>query len=264
MRTVSDFYTHKINHNKIGLVTCYDFTTARLLSTTSIDAVLVGDSVAMTIHGFKNTLSATLDMMVMHTQAVHRGADALFVVSDLPFLSYRGTRARAVANAGKLIQAGATAVKLEGAQGNLELIRYLVESGIPVMGHLGLMPQQIHMLNGYKVQGKTMDLAQKIKNQAHDLEQAGCFSIVLECIPNQLAREITQELTIATIGIGAGPDTDGQVLVMQDLLGLNTQFKPKFVKHFLSGEALTKDAIEQYLQAVRTQTFPDNEHSYVH
>jgi 3-methyl-2-oxobutanoate hydroxymethyltransferase len=256
------FHQKKKEQEKIVMLTCYDYTTAKILNDSSIDALLVGDSLAMTMHGFKDTVMATLTMMELHTAAVSRGADAKFIVSDLPFLSYRKSLSRSVYAAEKLMQAGAQAVKLEGAAGNLGLISHLVESGIPVMGHLGLTPQFVHSLGGYKVQGKTAAAAERLKSEAFTLQEAGCFAVVLECIPAQLAKEITQNLTIATIGIGAGVATDGQVLVMQDLLGLNNDFKPKFVKHFLSASQLFKDSVDHYAQAVKQREFPSDEHSY--
>jgi 3-methyl-2-oxobutanoate hydroxymethyltransferase len=259
---IFDFTKKKQNGEKISMVTCYDYTSAKILSQTSIDCLLVGDSVAMTMHGFKDTLSATLEMMCFHTSAVFRGAGDKFIVSDLPFLSYRKSLSENVSAAEVLMQAGARAVKLENAAGNLDLIRHLTESGIPVMGHLGLTMQLMHMLGGLKVQGKSQEAAQRIKEDALHLQQAGCFSLVLECIPNDLATDISQALSIPTIGIGAGPHTDGQVLVYQDLLGLNMDFKPKFVKTFSPGFEQVKSSIEDYIEAVKTGGFPADEHCY--
>lgn len=259
---IFDFTKKKQAGEKISMVTCYDYTSARILSQTSVDCLLIGDSVAMTMHGFKDTLSATLDMMCFHTSAVCRGAGEKFIVSDLPFLSYRKSLSKNVTAAQALMQSGARAVKLENAAGNLDLIRHLTESGIPVMGHLGLTMQLMHTLGGLKVQGKTQEAAERIKQDALHLQDAGCFSLVLECIPGQLAAEITHSLIIPTIGIGAGPHTDGQVLVYQDLLGLNTDFKPKFVKTFLEGHEQVKNSIEEYVKAVKTGGFPGDEHCY--
>jgi len=259
---VLDFEKKKISKEKIVILTCYDYSTAKIFNDSSLDALLIGDSLAMTMHGFKDTVMATLLMMELHTAAVCRGAPNKFIISDLPFLSYRQSISRSVMAAQKLIQAGAKAIKLEGATGNLSLIKHLVESGIPVMGHIGLTPQFIHILGGYKVQGKSSEEAERLKQDALDLEQAGCFGIVLECIPSKLAREITVSLKIPTIGIGAGADTDGQVLVMQDLLGLNLDFKPKFVNHFLNTGQLIQKAVDQYCHSVKHKEFPSNEHSY--
>jgi 3-methyl-2-oxobutanoate hydroxymethyltransferase len=259
---VLDFAKKKIIKEKIVILTCYDYSTSKIFNDSSLDALLIGDSLAMTMHGFKDTVMATLTMMELHTAAVSRGAPNKFIISDLPFLSYRQSISRSVIAVQKLIRAGAMAVKLEGATGNFFLIRYLVESGIPVMGHIGLTPQFIHTLGGYKVQGKSFLQAEQLKQNALDLEQAGCFAIVLECVPSQLAKEITASLKIPTIGIGAGVDTDGQVLVMQDLLGLNLDFKPKFVNHFLNTGQLIRKAVDQYCHSVKHKEFPSHEHSY--
>jgi len=247
---------------KISVVTCYDYTSAKILANTAIDCLLVGDSAAMVMHGFKDTLPATVDMMCYHTAAVARGAGDKLIVTDLPFLSYRKSLSQNVAAVQALMQAGAHAVKLEGAAGNVKLIRYLVESGVPVMGHLGLTPQSIHMLGGYKVQGKDEESANQLKRDALLLEEAGCFSLVLECVPTLLAKEITESLTIPTIGIGAGRYTDGQVLVWQDLLGMDKMFKPKFLKTYLDGYDKIKSAIDTYVQEIHSGVFPNDEHSF--
>lgn len=259
---VLEFAKKKITNEKIVILTCYDYSTAKILNNSLLDALLIGDSLAMTMHGFKDTVMATMTMMELHTAAVCRGAPSKFIISDLPFLSYRQSLSRSIMAAQKLIQAGAHAVKLEGAAGNLSLITHLVESGIPVMGHIGLTPQFIHSLGGYKVQGKTPAQAEQLKQDALALEQAGCFAIVLECVPSQLAKEITSLLKIATIGIGAGADTDGQVLVLQDLLGLNLDFKPKFVNQFLNGNQLIREAVDHYSHSVKHKEFPGYENSY--
>ena len=260
--TLLDFYKKKINAEKISLITCYDYSSARILSETRMDALLVGDSVAMTMHGYPDTLAATVEMMCIHTAAVRRGAPNKFIITDLPFLSFRKSLSNAVSAVQALMQAGAHAVKLEAASGNLKLIQHLVESGIPVMGHLGLTPQFINLLGGYKVQGKTDMSAERIKQDAILLQEAGCFAIVLESMPSLLATTITQALTIPTIGIGAGPHTDGQVLVWQDLLGLNVDFKPKFVKNFMNGTDEIKRAVEAYISAIKAVEFPHDEHCY--
>ncbi|WP_342220161.1 3-methyl-2-oxobutanoate hydroxymethyltransferase [Rickettsiella endosymbiont of Miltochrista miniata] len=260
--SVLEFAEKKITKEKIVILTCYDYSTARIFNESSLDALLIGDSLAMTMHGFKDTVMATLPMMELHTAAVRRGAPAKFIITDLPFLSYRQPLRRSVIAVQKLMQAGAQAIKLEGAAGNLSLIAHLVESGIPVMGHIGLTPQFVHALGGYKVQGKTVAQAERLQQDALALEQAGCFAIVLECVPSQLARKITGSLKTPTIGIGAGVDTDGQVLVMQDLLGLNLDFKPKFVNQFLDGNQLILKAVEHYSHCVKHKEFPSDEHSY--
>ncbi|RDI48104.1 3-methyl-2-oxobutanoate hydroxymethyltransferase [Aquicella lusitana] len=259
---VLDFYTKKQKGDKISMITCYDYTSARLLAETPVDCLLVGDSVAMTMHGYKDTLSATLEMMCFHTSAVSRGAGNKFIVGDMPFLSYRKSLSKNVTAAQVLMQAGAHAVKLECAAGNAKLVRHLTESGIPVMGHLGLTPQSVYALGGYKVQGKTQESAARLKEDALILQEAGCFAIVLECVPAPLAKTVTQQLSVPTIGIGAGPDTDGQVLVFQDLLGLNQDFKPKFVKAFVNGYEQLKQGIETYISAVKSGEFPQHEHCF--
>jgi 3-methyl-2-oxobutanoate hydroxymethyltransferase len=247
---------------KISMITCYDYTSARIVAQTTIDCVLVGDSVAMTMHGCKDTLPANLNMMSLHIHAVSKGAENKFIIGDMPFLSYRKSLSKNVSAAQVLLRAGAHAVKIEGASGNIKFIRHLVDSGIPVMGHLGLTPQFIHALGGYRVQGKTQESATRLKEDALHLQAAGCFALVLEGIPSSIAKEITQQLSIPTIGIGAGPFTDGQVLVFQDLLGLNTDFTPKFVKAFINGQEQFKNGIEMYVKAVKASTFPAEEHCY--
>jgi 3-methyl-2-oxobutanoate hydroxymethyltransferase len=260
--TVPDFRKKKAAGEKIAMVTCYDTTSALILNATSADCLLVGDSLGMTMLGFSSTLPVTVEMMALSTAAVARGARNKFIIGDLPFASYRKSLSESVAAATALMQAGAHAVKLEGAAGNAETVKHLVESGIPVMGHIGLTPQFVNQLGGWRVQGKTEEGAKRLMAEALALEKAGCFAIVLECVPAKLAKAITRKLKIATIGIGAGRDTDGQVLVFQDLLGLNTAFKPKFVKHFINGAEIITNAIEEYADEVRTGKFPGDENSF--
>lgn len=259
---ILDFYAKKKQQEKITMVTCYDYTNARILAQTAVDSFLVGDSVAMTMHGHKDTISATLAMMELHTKAVSRGAGDKCIISDLPFMSYRKSLSKNVSAAQALIQAGAHAVKLEAVKGNESFIKHLTESGIPVMGHIGLTPQFIHSLGGFRVQGKTDESASRLKEEAFALQALGCFALVLECVPSPLAKSITESLTIPTIGIGAGPDTDGQVLVMQDLLGMTTDFRPKFVKHFMHGSEAIMRSVNQFVDEVRSGEFPENEHCY--
>lgn len=259
---ILDFYKKKQSGEKISMITCYDYTSARIVSNTAVDCILVGDSVAMVMHGYKHTLSANIDMMCFHTAAVHRGASNKFIIGDLPFLSYRKSLSDNMTAAEKIMRAGANAVKLEGTAGNLDFIKHLTESGIPVMGHLGLTPQALHMLGGYKIQGKSAEAADQIKMDALLLEKAGCFSVVLECIPKQLATEITASLSIPTIGVGAGPNTDGQVLVFQDLLGMNIDMKPKFVKSFFNGFDAIKESIDIFVNEIQTGEFPNDEHCF--
>jgi len=263
MRNILDFQAYKNENKKIAMVTCYDACFAKILNDSDVDCLLVGDTVATVLHGYDSTVHATMPMMEMHTKAVAKGAPNKFIVGDLPFLSYRKSLSEAVTAAGKLIQAGAHAVKLEGAEGNLELISHLVHSGIPVMGHLGLTPQSVYILGGHKVQGKTADAVNTLIKQAKALEEAGCFATVLECVPASTAKKITESIIIPTIGIGAGPMTDGQVLVLHDLLGLDPKFKPKFLKHFSQAYEQTLTAVNQFNEEVKTQLFPcEKEHSY--
>lgn len=260
--SVLSFQQKKQAGKKTSVITCYDYSSAKIIADTEVDAILVGDSVAMIMHGFKDTISATVEMMCLHTAAVARGAGDKFIIADLPFLSYRKSLDQSVDAVHQLIQAGAHAIKLEGAIGNLELIKHLVESGVPVMGHLGLTPQFIHAFGGFKVQGKTKESADKIFEQALLLQEAGCFAVVLECVPAAVAQRITEALVIPTIGIGAGAATDGQVLVYQDLLGMNQEFKPKFVKQFIQGYESIKNAINKYVIEVNSGEFPQHDHSY--
>lgn len=259
---IQDFYRLKAENEKICMITCYDYSAASLLAETDIDCLLVGDSVAMVVHGFTDTLSATVPMISTHVAAVRKGAKDKFIIGDLPFLSYRKSQKESMKAVEMIMQSGANAIKLEGAKGNLTLIRHLVESGVPVMGHLGLTPQFVHQLGGFKVQGKTVDSAKQLTEDAFFLQEAGCFSIVLECVPRGIAAEISKKLLIPTIGIGAGPDTDGQVLVWQDLLGITSGHVPKFVKHFLDGSRILKNSINEYVHQTKTREFPNDQHCY--
>jgi 3-methyl-2-oxobutanoate hydroxymethyltransferase len=259
---VQDFARKKQEGVPISMVTCYDSWSAALISDTDIDCVLVGDSLAMVIYGHETTLPASIDIMAAHTVAVRRGMPEKFLIGDLPFLSYRKGLEVAVENVRKLMTAGANAVKLEGAEGNVELIRHLVESGVPVMGHLGLTPQSVNQLGGFKVQARDDGTAARLVEHAVELQRAGCFSLVLEAVPAEVAGEVTRALEIPTIGIGAGPEVDGQVLVLQDLLGVNTAFRPKFVRTWMDGSALIKDALQAYHRDVTSRAFPNGEESY--
>lgn len=259
---IQDFTSRKQNRQKISMVTCYDYTFAKILSDSEVDCLLVGDSLAMVMHGHSTTLNATPGVMALHTAAVARGAPNKFIVGDLPFLSYRKDLASGMTVIGEIMMAGAHAVKLEGARGNLDLIRHAVDSGVPVMGHLGLTPQSVHQLGGFRVQGKEKKEQEQIFEDAKALEKAGCFSLVLECVPAGLASQISESLSIPTIGIGAGPGCDGQVLVLQDMLGMNKGFRPKFLRTYFNGiEALT-EAFNQYHRDVTTESFPSEKESY--
>lgn len=266
IHNILDFTRKKQAQEKISVVTCYDYTSAILTAKSDIDCVLVGDSLSMTMHGLPSTVHTVIEDVARHTQWVIRGLNhaekRIFVIADMPFLTSRGDLQTSINNAKTLLQAGADAIKIEGAKGNLELIKHLTQSGVPVMGHLGLMPQQVNILGGYKVQGKTEAQFRDILEDAKALEAAGCFALVLECVPSALGAEVSKTLSIPTIGIGAGNDTDGQVLVWQDLLGLNTEFKPKFVRKFTDGAGVFIDALNQYDKAVKSKAFPNQDESF--
>ncbi len=261
---IQDFSNYKLQNRKISMVTCYDYTSARLLQKSKIDCVLVVDSAAMVMGGHNSTLPATVEMMSMLTSWVARGlaGGTQFIVGDLPFLSYRTSLSENMNAVGSLMRSGAHAIKLEGAKGNLELISHITDSGVPVMGHLGLTPQSVHQLGGYRVQGQADAAKELLMSEALALEAAGCFSLVLECIPTQLAQDISQALSIPTIGIGAGVHCDGQVLVWQDMLGLNQDFKPKFVKNYTQLGTLAIKALNQFDLQVKNKKFPTAKESY--
>lgn len=258
---VTQFKQFKGSRQKIVMATCYDYTSARILTDSEIDCVLVGDSVAMVMHGFPSTLSATVQMMVDHTAAVRRGlGEDFFLVADLPFPWHRKSADAVLEAVDLLMKAGASAIKIEGARGHLNTVEHLVGSGIPVMGHLGLTPQSVNLLGGYKVQGREPQAAVELKQDAIALARAGCFSLVLECVPAYLAGEVSKTLEIPTIGIGSGADCDGQVLVWQDLLGMQKDFKPRFVRTFGQGYESIIAALNDYAGVVREGSFPaDNE-----
>ena len=248
---------------RITMLTAYDATFARLFDQCGIDALLVGDSVGMVVQGQKSTLPVTMDQMVYHSAAVARGAQRAHLVGDLPFGSYQGSVDEAVKNAIRLVaEGGMEGVKLEGGAEFAEVISRIVRAGVPVMGHLGLTPQSVHKMGGYVVQGRSEDKAKQLLADARALEAAGCYALVLEAIPAPLAVEITRALSIPTIGIGAGVGCDGQVLVSYDLLGLNPEFSPKFVKRYADLAGIIGDAVEQYRDEVRTGEFPGLEHSF--
>lgn len=259
---ILDLPARKSRQEKIVMVTCYDYTSARIIEQSDVDMILVGDSAAMVMHGHSTTLPIDADTMAWHVASVRRGAPGKFLVGDLPFLSYRKSLAQTMDAVGKLMQAGAQAVKLEGISGNEEAIQHIVQSGVPVMGHIGLTPQSVNQLGGFHVQGGNSSARARLKAEALACQQAGCFALVLECVPDTLAAEITAALVISTIGIGAGAQTDGQVLVMQDLLGLNQDFRPKFVRRYLDGHQQWLDAFNRYARDVRAGTFPASSERY--
>ena len=253
---VLDFSKRKAANHPISMVTCYDYWSARVLNETEIDTLLVGDSLAMVMHGFDSTVHATVEMMALHVSAVRRGAPDKFVVGDMPFLSVRKGAAFAMDAVQELMQAGSNAVKIEGEAGQLDLMAHVVESGVPVMGHLGLTPQSVEAFGGHKVQGRNEGQAAEIVESARRLEQAGCFALVLECIPAELGRLVSREIGIPTIGIGAGPHTDGQVLVLQDMLGMNPCFKPKFLRHYADGHGMIEAAVNRFHDDTSSRAFP--------
>lgn len=259
---IADFQKKKLLNEKITVLTCYDYPSAKMVANTSLDAVLVGDSLAMAVHGLDSTVMATLDMMVLHTKAVARGLNKQFLISDLPFMCHRLSLRDALLSVQQLMQAGAHAVKIEGGdQDCCHVIEKTVQAGVPVMGHIGLTPQYLHQLGGYRVQGRDDIAANRLIQEAKRLEAAGCFALVLECIPHTLAKEISTSLSIPTIGIGAGKDTDGQVLVWHDVLGLH-DFNAKFLKQYMPGQTLITSEITRYVQDVREGLFPEPSHCF--
>lgn len=259
---INDYKKYKQEGKKISLVTSYDYWSAALIEQTDVDSILVGDSLAMVSHGFTSTLPADINLMALHTAAVRRGAPKKFIIADMPFLSHRKSLDSVLDSVGKLMQAGANAVKIEGVQGVENTISYIVESGVPVMGHLGLTPQSFNSFGGFKLQSKTEEAVEQLIKDAKKLEELGCFAIVLECIPDSAAKKVSELLSIPTIGIGAGKDTDGQVLVLQDMLGLTTGYTPKFVRKFIDGSNLIKTALNEYDEGVKSKSFPEEGESY--
>lgn len=261
--TTASLKEQKKNGEKIVMLTAYDYPSAKLAEEAGVDMILVGDSLGMVVLGYDSTIPVTLDDMIHHTKAVTRGASRAFVVTDLPFLTYHGTIEETLRNAGRIMQEGlAKAVKIEGGAELAPLIRRCTQAGIPVVGHIGLTPQSVHQLGGYKVQGKTPEAAQKLLDDAKALEEAGVFALVMECVPEQLATLISKQLSIPTIGIGAGAGCDGQVLVYHDILGYGAGRVPKFVKRYGEAGTIIHQAIAQYAHEVRAGAFPAAEHTF--
>jgi 3-methyl-2-oxobutanoate hydroxymethyltransferase len=261
--TVTDLLAMKAAKRRIVMLTCYDAVFARLLEQAGVDVLLVGDSLNQVVAGHETTLSTTLDQMIYHAAAVRRVSRRSLVFVDLPFLTYQVSIPEAIRNAGRVLQeTGAHGVKLEGGSHMAETVTALVERGIPVIGHLGLTPQSVHALGGYRVQGRDPGMADRLVQDARALEGAGACSIVLELIPAALAGRITSALTIPTIGIGAGPQCDGQVLVLHDMLGLNENFAPKFLKHYAQLGENVREAVRSYATDVREGKYPGKEHSF--
>ncbi len=257
------FKDAKKNGEKLTMLTAYDYTTARLIDEAGVNSILVGDSLGMVVLGYDDTLSVTMEDMIHHSRAVARGAKNALVITDMPFMSYQTSVYDAVVNAGRLVKEGkAQAVKLEGGAEFCEHIKAIVNASIPVCAHLGLTPQSINAFGGFKVQGKGMQAAQKLLDEARAVEEAGAFAVVLECVPAKLAEKISQSISIPTIGIGAGAGCDGQVLVYQDMLAMYPNFKPKFVKQYAQIGSKMKDAFSQYISDVKSGAFPSEEHTF--
>lgn len=261
--TVITFRNKKENNEKLTMLTAYDYSTAKIMDEAGIDAILVGDSLGNVVLGYEDTISVTMEDMIHHGSAVARGTKNAMVVVDMPFMSYQTSVYDALVNAGRLMKEGkANAVKLEGGKEVCPQIKAITEAGIPVMAHLGLTPQSINALGGHRVQGKTEAQAQKLLDDARAVQEAGAFAVVLECVPAKLAEKITNELNIATIGIGAGAGCDGQVIVYQDLLGMFSDFTPKFVKKYADLGSIMKQAFSDYIDEVSNGAFPEEKHTY--
>lgn len=263
MKTVNTFKRLKSNNEKITMLTAYDYSTAQVLEQADIDGILVGDSLAMVALGYENTYNITIDEMLIFVKAVARGAKNSFIIGDMPFMSYNLSVAQGLENASKMIKAGASGVKLEGCNEHiLSLIKRCVESGIPVLGHLGFTPQLMNTIGGHKIQGKTSEKIEEILKSAKKLEEAGCFAVVLELIPEDSAKYITENLTIPTIGIGAGKYCSGQIVVTDDILGKFTDFAPKFVKKYANLHDMVLNAVEEYIVEVKNELFPSEKESF--
>ena len=261
--TTTSIMQMKNSGHKISMLSAYDYTTARLLDEAGVNTILVGDSLGNVILGYEDTISVTVEDMIHHSAAVARGAKNALVVTDLPFMSYQTSVYDAVVNAGRLMKEGrAGAVKLEGGKEVCPQIKAIVSAGIPVVAHLGLTPQSINTFGGFKVQGKTEVAAKKLIEDAKAVEEAGAFLLVLECVPAKLAKLVTESINIPTIGIGAGAGCDGQVLVIYDMLGMFSDFKPKFVKHFANAGDVIREAVKTYIAEIDDGTFPAEEHCY--
>ena len=261
--TIDTIRSLKGSKSPFSTITAYDFTSAKLVDQAEIPLILVGDSASMVVYGYNDTTPVSMDEMLLVLRAVVRGAKSPLIVADMPFLSYQPSIEEAIKNAGKFIKNGANAVKLEGGDRRVcGCVQALTNSGIPVMGHIGLMPQSINVSSGYSIQGKTEAQAEKIIREACHLEQSGAFSLVLEGVPENLAELITKKVSIPTIGIGAGPDVDGQVLVLHDLLGITHEFNPRFLRRYLNLHEQISDAISKYVSDVKSVNFPNENESY--
>ncbi|WP_017727998.1 3-methyl-2-oxobutanoate hydroxymethyltransferase [Halalkalibacterium ligniniphilum] len=263
MKTTASFRKMKKNGEKIAMMTAYDAPSARLVEEAGSDLILVGDSLGMVVLGYDSTIPVTVDDMVMHTKAVRRGASNTFIVTDLPFFSYHSTFSETAAHARRYMQeAGANAVKLEGNGDVIETIRQLTSGGVPVMGHLGLTPQAVGVLGGYRIQGKNLEAAQQLLDDAKKIEAAGAFALVLECVPEQVGSLVSEQLEIPVIGIGAGAGCDGQVLVYHDVIGYGSAHVPSFVKQYTNVSESIRQALTSYTEEVKTGVFPAKEHTF--
>jgi 3-methyl-2-oxobutanoate hydroxymethyltransferase len=261
--TISDIKDMKFRGEKIPVITSYDYTSARIVDATGMPAILVGDTLGPVVLGYDSTIPVTMDEMIHHTKAVARGANHALIVGDMPFMSYQASISEAMHNAGRFLQeGGAQTVKLEGGVSMAPTVDRIVSSGIPVMGHIGLTPQSVNQIGGYKVQGKSLKAAVQLMEDARALEQAGAFSIVLECVPASLAKLITESVSIPTIGIGSGKACDGQVQVFHDMLGLFTDFVPKHAKKYANLGDTISSAVTEYINEVKDERFPSRQHSY--
>ncbi|MDH4027766.1 MAG: 3-methyl-2-oxobutanoate hydroxymethyltransferase [Nitrospirota bacterium] len=261
--TINDFLKKKTDGEKITMLTAYDYPFAKIVDEAGIDAILVGDSLGMVVQGLENTLPVTMDEMIYHTKMVARAVKKAMIIGDMPFMSYQTSVSDAVRNAGRFLkEAGASAVKIEGGAEFAEHIRAMTKADIPVMAHIGLTPQSIHRMGGYKVQGRTGEAAKRLVEEARMVEDAGAFSLLLEAIPMGLAREITEALSIPTIGIGAGPHCDGQILVLHDVIGLFERFVPKFVKRYANMREEALKAVSAYREEIEKGIFPSDEQSF--
>ena len=260
--SILDLQSKKQKGEKITMLTAYDYPFARLLDEAGVDSILVGDSLGMVMLGYESTLPVSMEEMLHHVKAVKKGVKRAFLIGDLPFMSYQASKEEAIKNAGLLMKAGCDAIKLEGGKEVFDTVKFIVDMGIPVLGHIGLTPQSVSKLGGYRVQGRDKKSALRILESAMALEAAGAFGIVLECIPYLLAKLITEKISIITIGIGAGPFCDGQVLVLHDLLGIFEDKKPKFVKVYANLAPIIKQAVSSFIDEIKTKKFPDLHHAY--
>lgn len=263
MKTTTDFIKMKEANEPIVMITAYDYPSAKIVEKANVDMILVGDSLGNVVLGYESTIDVTLEDMIVHTRAVRRGAKNTFIVTDMPFMTYHASFSETLSNAKRLVQnGGAHALKLEGSGEVIEHIYKLTQAGVPVVGHLGLTPQSVGVLGGYKVQGKDAKSAQKLIEDAKQIQAAGAFALVLECVPEEVAAIVSEQLTIPTIGIGAGVKTDGQVLVYHDLVGYGEHRVPKFVKQYCQISNIIESAVNQYVTEVKAKTFPSKEHVF--